>query len=108
MAARVVAMCSRYHNIKPIPNDLHWLPVKQRILFKVLHLVYKSKNNLAPESLRSMCIPYRKSNHLDLIDSGPKSRMKAHGYRSFKIAGAEEWNKLPLYLNWSLSVYLSK
>ena len=113
IAARVVAMSSRCHNIKPILKDLHWLPVKERILFKVLLLVYKSKNNLAPEYLSSLCIPYRKdfnsrSNHLDLLDPGPKSRMKTYGDRSFKIAGAEEWNKLPLSLKRSSSVELFK
>ena len=46
IAATVVAMSSRCHNIKPILKDLHWLPVKVRILFKVVLLVCKSKNNI--------------------------------------------------------------
>ena len=113
IAARVVARSSRCHNIKPILKDLHWLPVKERILFKVLLLVHKSKNNLAPEYLRSVCISYRKdfnsrSNHLDLLDPGPKSNMKTYGDGSFRIAGAEEWSKLPLSLKRSSYVELFK
>ena len=70
-----------------------------------------SKNNLTPEYLSSLCIPYRKyfnsrRNHLDLLDPGPKSRMKTYRDCSFKIAGAEEWNKLPLSLKRSSSVDL--
>ena len=85
--------------------------LRKRILLKVLLLVDKSKNSLAPEYLSSLCIPYRKdfnpkSNHLDLRDPGPKSRMKPYGDRSFKKAGAEEWNKLPLPLKRSSSVEL--
>ena len=113
IAARVVAMLSKCHNITPILKDLHWLLVKECVLFKVLLLVYTSKNNLAPEYLSSLCIPYRKdfnsrSNHLDLLDPSPKSKMKTYGDRSLKIAGAEEWNKLPLALKMSSSVELFK
>ena len=112
-AAMVAVMSSRCHNIKPILKDLHWLPVKGRILSKVLLLVYKSKNNYAPEYLTTLCISYWKdfnsrSNHLDLLDLGPKSRMKTYGDGNFKIARAEEWNKLPLSLKRSSSVELFK
>ena len=76
IAARVVTLCLRSDHIEPILEELHWLPVKERILFKVLLLVYKCKKGLAPEYLRSLCIPYKKdsrSNNLDLLDPGPKT-----------------------------------
>ena len=109
IAARVVTLCLRSDHIEPILKELHWLPVKGRILFKVLLLVHKCKKGLAPEYLRSLCIPYKKdfnsrSNNLDLLDPGPKTNKKTYGDRSFKVAGAEEWNKLPLDLKKSLSV----
>ena len=109
IAARVVTLCLRSDHIEPILEELHWLPVKERILFKVLLLVYKCKKGLAPEYLCSLCIPYKKdfnsrSNNLDLLDPGPKTNKKTYGDRSFKVAGAEEWNKLPLDLKKSLSV----
>ena len=102
IAARVFAVCSRC-NIKPIFKELHWLPVKERIVFKMLLLVYKSKNNLSPEYKRNICIRYKKdfssrSNHLDLLDPGQKSSLKTYRDSTFKIVGAKKWNKLPLNL----------
>ena len=59
IAARVVSLCSRQDDIDDILKSLHWLPVKQWILFKVLLLVYKCKNDLAPEYLRCLFKPYK-------------------------------------------------
>ena len=99
-------------HIEPILEELHWLPVNERILFKVLLLDYKCKKGLAPEYLRSLCILYKKnfnsrSNNLDLLDPWPKTRKKTYGYYSFKVAGAEEY-KLPLDLKKSPSVVTFK
>ena len=109
IAARVVTLCLRIDHIEPVLKELRWLPVKERILFKVLLLVNKCKKGLAPEYLRSLCIPYKKdfnsrSNKLELLDPGPKTNKKTYGDRSFKVAGAEEWNKLALDLKKSPSV----
>ena len=53
IAVRIVSLGSRQDDIDDI---LHWLLMKQWILFKVL-LVYKCKNDLAPEYLRCLCKP---------------------------------------------------
>src|SRR4029434_9379402 len=37
---------------------LHWLPVKSRIDFKVLLLTYKALNDLAPNYLKELVVPY--------------------------------------------------
>ena len=72
--------------------------------------MYKCKKGVAPEYLRSLCIPYKndfnsRSNNLDLLDPRPKTNKKTYGDRSFKVAkNAEEWNKLPLDLKKSPSV----
>ena len=61
-AARVVMRRSKYEHIKPILLELHWLPVSQRILFKILLLTYKALNGLAPayiSDLLSRYIPAR-------------------------------------------------
>ena len=47
-AARVICSTSRYEHISPSLYNLHWLPVSYRIQFKILLLVYKSLNGLAP------------------------------------------------------------
>ena len=109
IAARVVSLCSSQDDIDDILKSLHWLPVKQRILFKVLLLVYKCKNDLAPEYLRCLCKPYKqdynsRSNKLDLLDRPSTKTKKSYGNGAFSIAGPEEWNRLPLDLKHSPSL----
>ena len=52
-AARVVSCKPRYARVTPILKELHWLLVESRIIFKILLLVYKSLNNLAPAYINS-------------------------------------------------------
>ena len=46
-AARVITKWRKYNHITPVLVDLHWLPMKQRIDFKILLLTYKALNGLA-------------------------------------------------------------
>ena len=39
-AARIVSLSSKRSHITPILETLHWLPVKERIIFKILLFVY--------------------------------------------------------------------
>ena len=40
-SARLIFSMPRYCHITPLLFDLHWLPVNQRIVFKIVLLVYK-------------------------------------------------------------------
>ena len=40
-AARVVTLTKRHDHITPVLKELHWLPVRKRIEFKILLLAYK-------------------------------------------------------------------
>ena len=54
IAARVVTRtCIRDH-IKPVLMYIHWLPVEQRIQYKLLIQVYKALNGLAPEYIADL------------------------------------------------------
>ena len=57
-AARILTVATRYFIMTPILRDLRWLPIEQRIKFKVLVLVYKAVNNLAPVCSQDMLTPY--------------------------------------------------
>ena len=59
IAARIVTRtrCSPLDHITPVLKSLHWLPIKYRILFKILLLAYKCVNHLAPDYLRSFVVP---------------------------------------------------
>lgn len=47
-AARIVTLTKKFDHITPVLIQLHWLPVHFQILFKVLLLVYKALNGMAP------------------------------------------------------------
>eukprot|EP00914_Ancora_sagittata_P027125 GHVO01053152.1.p1 GENE.GHVO01053152.1~~GHVO01053152.1.p1 ORF type:complete len:211 (-),score=15.80 GHVO01053152.1:333-965(-) len=51
-AARLLVGAERYEHITPILKYLHWLPVDQRVIFKILLLVFKAANNIGPVYLR--------------------------------------------------------
>ena len=47
-AARLVSGIRRSDHITPVMRDLHWLPIGARIDFKILLLIFKILNDLAP------------------------------------------------------------
>ena len=53
-AARLVAQLPKAARTSPILQKLHWLPVEQRVIFKVLLLTYKALNYLAPKVNRQI------------------------------------------------------
>ena len=47
-AARLTVCTKKTDHITPVLKKLHWLPVNDRITFKLLLLTYKSLNGVAP------------------------------------------------------------
>ena len=54
-AARVVARLGPRDHVTPTLKDRHWLPIEQRIVFKLYLLMYQVHTGRAPSYLRS-CI----------------------------------------------------
>ena len=52
-AARLIYNVSRTSSSSPLLINLHWLPVKHRILFKILLITYKAIHSLARTLLSS-------------------------------------------------------
>ena len=50
-AARLITRTRKYEHITPVLRPLHWLPVRQRTLFKLLVLTYCAVNATAPNYL---------------------------------------------------------
>ena len=46
--ARLVCNTSKFCHITPLLKNLHWLPIRQRIAFKILLIVYKALYDQAP------------------------------------------------------------
>ena len=58
-AGRLVSLTCKYDKIiTPVLMDLHWLPAKRRISFKILLLTYKALNALAPQYISDMLMQY--------------------------------------------------
>ena len=99
MAARTVVMGRKYDHITPVLYHLHWLPVKYRIQFKILVIVYKALNGMAPIYLSDLIKIKSKprslrSNSRFLLDI-PKVSLKSAGCRAFSHAGPTLFNELP-------------
>ena len=98
-AARVVMRVRKYDHITPALKDLHWLPVQQRIQFKVLLLVFKCLNGLAPSYLSSLLkyytptMPLRSAAKKNLVEAS--LGLKTFGDRAFSKIAPRLWNALP-------------
>ena len=114
IAARIVTRCDRRDHITPVLKSLHWLPVKYRIDFKILLLVYKCLNDLAPSYLMELIKPYHQDhystrrNEQFCLHKPPLFRLKSYGERSFTYAAPTEWNKLPVDIKCAPSVGIFK
>ena len=111
-AARVITQWRKYDHITPVLVDLHWLPVKQRIDFKILLLTYKALNGLAPAYLREQLVPYSPTRTLRSKENhqltSPRCRLENFGKRSFAAAVPMLWNDLPLSIKRSPSLDIFK
>jgi len=53
--ARVTTKTRKFDHIKPVLRELHWLPVRKRIVYKLAVMVYKCLHGLAPPYLAADC-----------------------------------------------------
>jgi hypothetical protein len=98
-AARIVVNASKYDHVTPILRKLHWLPVKQRVQYKVLVTTFKALNGLAPGYLTDLLKPYRPQRQLrsssKMLLQSPKWNLKTYGHRAFSSMAPTWWNVLP-------------
>ena len=113
-AARILKKIPKFSHITDILRDLHWLPIRQRITFKILLLTYQAYHNTAPDYLCELITPYcsarnLRSNDMMLVrPCHPGPRLKTYGEKCFQFAGPKEWNNLPLLIRESPSIYIFK
>ena len=112
-AARLITHSTKRDDASPVLKQLHWLPVTERIEFKILLITYKVLNGMGPAYLKELLIP--KVNTRDLRSSDRNELTESRSYsgwgdRSFSIAAPRLWNKLPLLIgkSESVDVYKSK
>ena len=100
-AARILTKTKKRDHITPVLRSLHWLPVRFRIEFKTLLIVYKSLNGLGPKYIVNMLEQYhpnrclRSSESPLLVVPRVKSRQ---GEMAFSHFAAKCWNQLPVQI----------
>lgn len=101
-AARLVTRCGRREHMKPVLRDLHWLPVKQRIVFKIAMLTFKALHGLAPTYLNDLIEQHKPRTRRALRSasevflSRPKiTNTSFYGDRAFAVSSPMVWNNLP-------------
>ena len=57
-AAKVIFRCDRLHPSATLWRELHWLPINERVIFKVQLLAFKGMNNFMPAYLSDFFIRY--------------------------------------------------
>src|SRR6218665_936945 len=105
-AARLIGRVSKFDHISAYMRDvLHWLPLRQRIEFRVAVLVWYSLIGQAPAYLTDLCRPslsVRSPRHLRSAEQGllhvPFARTSTMQSRAFSVGGPLVWNGLPLAL----------
>lgn len=107
-AARLVVQASKFDHVTPVLIKLHWLPVRFRIMFKILLMVYKCLHDMAPPYLANVIKPRKTSRSLrsttmEYLEE-QRSRLVTYGDRSFSVAGPKLWNNLPLQIRKSSSI----
>ena len=98
-AARTLTGAKRREHITPVLCQLHWLPIRRRVEYKLLTLVFKAKNGIGPVYLQELIQPYRPARSLRSGDEHLLIEPRTHlvkGDRAFQKAGPSLWNNLPL------------
>ena len=111
-AARIVTRTRKFDHITPVFKKVHWLPVRYRIIYKILLLVYKALHGAAPSYIKDL-ISYHTSQRLLRSSSQhllarPKANLKTYGERAFAMAAPRLWNTIPLELRTSASIDIFK
>ena len=97
-AARMLVGAKKHDEITPILMSLHWLPIDQHIIFKVLLITYKALNNQRPTYIKDFLVPYepaltlRSSSEKFLVEPRFKS---TYGDRAYSSVAPRLWNNLP-------------
>jgi hypothetical protein len=100
-AAKVVLKQNKYDSSKSALMALHWLPIKERIDFKVLTLVFKCIHKMAPAYLCSLLEPkiYTRTTRASVHSAHtlmiPHVKKGTFAARAFSVYGPGIWNSLP-------------
>ena len=103
MCAKLTLRKSKYDSTTDALSQLHWLPIKHRINFKIVTITHKCLYGTAPQYLKDLFI--LAPNPRSLRSSNDKTKLiipfakcKTFATKSFSIAAASVWNQLLMLL----------
>ena len=98
LLARVVTCSLQSCNPRTLIQQLHWLPIKHRIDFKIASITFRTLHCSQPAYLRSSLHACHSTRSLRLSNtnllSAPFVRT-SFGSRSFSVTAPKIWNSLP-------------
>ena len=111
-AAKVITCKRKFDHVTPLLIELHWLPVRQRIVFKILLYIFKALHGATPTYLTELISPYVPRRALrsadQLLLEQPTHKLKLIGLRAFSVCAPYLWNSLPFEIKSSASVSIFK
>ena len=103
-AARLIRGLGPRDHVTPSLRDLHWLPLEQRITFKLCSLMHLVNTGHSPQYLHDLVVSTSDISSRSRLRSSssrryeiPATRLKT-GERCFSFAGPAAWNSLPASL----------
>jgi len=113
-AAKLIFKANRRDHATPFLKKLHWLPVKERIRFKVLALAFKGRMDETPRYLSSLVKKKKpskynlRSNTDNTLFESKRTNSKTYGDKAYENTVPALWNKLPKTLRSSASTTIFK
>ena len=112
-AARLITGTRKSAHITPILSQLHWLPVKHRITYKILTIIHHAIHTpTAPAYMKDLFTIYRPTRSLRSSSDPWKLSiprvLRKYGSNSFPVMGATLWNALPFTIRQPVSFGIFK
>ena len=102
--ARLIYNRGKYDHVTMLFAELHWLPIKQRIIFKILLFVYKIFIDNCPLYLKECVTIADVENRLLQVNRVNTT----YGDRAFTNCAPKLWNALPVYVKQSNTLSIFK
>ena len=97
--ARVVTLTRKWDHIQPSLKRLHWLPIRQRVDFKVALLTYSIRYSGEPKHLNSPLMDSKPTRSLPSAEEHllvvPWTKLSSISW-AFSVVARKLWNNLPL------------
>lgn len=92
----------KHDHASSLLKQLHWLPIKERIEYKILLITYKSLHGTAPQYINDLITVKQFTHHLrsnaETVLTVDKTNLATYGDRAFSISAPKLWNHLPNHI----------